>query len=544
MKTLLDQFTRHQKIFFLLLTILAGICILWPYHNFQYMFAQGDHGRDLYCAKKTMEGAMPYRDYSWPLGPFMPYYYGTFFRVFGVSIQSLLLGQNLLFLGAGILLYLACSVFLSPVLSFICPLWYWTYRAVDFFETYNHTGGIFLIILVLYLLFRYIKKDRPLYIYAGFTSLFLLMLIRLNIGIASLAAFFISACAVDATNRAPHIVKKRLLYVFLSAIILLVAALVYWFLLHPLPSYIVNQSLPYDSSYRTDISVNSLTTLFYLLEIMLLKMTRNWGYVLSGIILLLASIRTVLFLKEYSGKIQGSLKVTSILFFSSLFLFITFNLHEFLMSGANYRIDWVRPITLMAIFGVIDFGTRGLKYKSIRYFVIIAMFFIAFFKISDQHRAIREYKSPRHLLNIGKNNVYLANPPQWIQTVKQTTDFLSRNVPRGEKILAVPFEPLYYFLSGRDSATRQLIFFDHLRIPPEQEKDIIRQLEYKKVNFIILSSRSATSEIGMGTFGKTYGLLLDRYIRDHFNLVATFGDWNHEPGWTANHGVKIFRRKN
>ena len=74
-KTILSKLSGKEKTFFLVLAIVAGILILWPLHNFQHYLSQGDHGRDLYCFKKVMEGALPYRDFSWLFGPLMPYYY-------------------------------------------------------------------------------------------------------------------------------------------------------------------------------------------------------------------------------------------------------------------------------------------------------------------------------------------------------------------------------------------------------------------------------------------------------------------------------------
>ena len=150
---------QGKRIFFLCLTILAGLFALSPLKNYQTFLSQGDHGRDLYCFKLTMEGAVPYRDYFWLFGPLMPYYYVVFYKLFGVSIQSVLLGQNILILLIGIVIYWSCALFLSPALSFVCATWYWALRDMEFFYTYNHTGGILMLVLTLYFLFQYIKTN-------------------------------------------------------------------------------------------------------------------------------------------------------------------------------------------------------------------------------------------------------------------------------------------------------------------------------------------------------------------------------------------------
>ena len=74
------SFSRFQKYVFFLLTLIGGILIYFPAHNYQPLLAQGDHGRDLYAFDQTIHGAKPYRDYWWVYGPLMPYYYALFFK--------------------------------------------------------------------------------------------------------------------------------------------------------------------------------------------------------------------------------------------------------------------------------------------------------------------------------------------------------------------------------------------------------------------------------------------------------------------------------
>ncbi len=80
----------------LILLFLAGLLILWPYHNFQEYLAQGDHGRDLYAGQAVLRGETPYKDFWWVYGPFMPYYYAVFLKLFGPAISSILLGYGIL----------------------------------------------------------------------------------------------------------------------------------------------------------------------------------------------------------------------------------------------------------------------------------------------------------------------------------------------------------------------------------------------------------------------------------------------------------------
>src|SRR6202142_4383188 len=78
----------NSKTIFLLLTILMSALYVWPELNFQELLSQGDHGRDLYAFDAVTHGKLPYKDFWWVYGPIMPYYYGLFFKIFGVHITS------------------------------------------------------------------------------------------------------------------------------------------------------------------------------------------------------------------------------------------------------------------------------------------------------------------------------------------------------------------------------------------------------------------------------------------------------------------------
>ncbi len=102
------------KTIFLLLTILMAALFIWPELNYQDLLSQGDHGRDLYAFDAVTHGKLPYKDFWWVYGPLMPYYYGLFFKVFGVHITSVLLGRALLVILCSVFFYLSAACLMSP----------------------------------------------------------------------------------------------------------------------------------------------------------------------------------------------------------------------------------------------------------------------------------------------------------------------------------------------------------------------------------------------------------------------------------------------
>ena len=144
------------KWIYLLLTVAAGIVLLWPGLNFQDWLSTGDHGRDLDAAEEVLRGKTVYRDYWWVYGPLMPYYYALFYKIFGIKIQSILIGKFLIKLTAGIFCYRAVSVLFTPLTAMMATLWFWTFQQ-DFFFTYSHIGGILVVMAVIWCLMNYIK---------------------------------------------------------------------------------------------------------------------------------------------------------------------------------------------------------------------------------------------------------------------------------------------------------------------------------------------------------------------------------------------------
>src|SRR5882724_8587296 len=133
--------SRRMHIIFLVFTAVAGIIFTLPHYNFQELLSQGDHGRDLYAAQEILKGKFPYKDFWWVYGPLMPYYYAACFKFFGVHIPSMLLGKVILNVLAGTFFFLAFAEIFPPIAACLGAIWLMAFHS-DFFFTYNHAGGI------------------------------------------------------------------------------------------------------------------------------------------------------------------------------------------------------------------------------------------------------------------------------------------------------------------------------------------------------------------------------------------------------------------
>ena len=535
----MDFLKTHSKALTLLLVLVAGILITAPYANFQSYLSQGDHGRDLYAAQAVYRGELPYKDFWWVYGPLMPYYYGMFFKIFGTQISSMLLGKLVLWILCGVLVCLSLLQVTSEIAAFLCACWFILFHQ-DFFFTYNHIGGIVMILGVTSCLLSYIKNNSIKAAWGALGFIFTLCLIKINFGITALVVSLITVWASDLVRRITVNRPKKIFYATAFIGLPLITFLIYWSLLKGLSLMEIRECLPYiegDQPY----SVSPWSAISIFLNITFQTMTSTWFNITFAVIINASAIRCIyLFV---TNKIETSRKTILLLSLGMLCLFYTVNMHEYLKSGVWYRAFWAQPLNMMLIFLLIDIALQSI-HKSFRKLVFLTIAILAIVCSFYILRSVIIAKPESQFLSLPRGNVYVSNSPSWISTVVQTTQFLNKTLKKDELFFALPYDCLYYYLTGKRTPSRQLIFFAHIKIPEDQEKSVIAELEKNNVHYVLLSSRAFVhQEYGLGLFGSDYCPLIKKYIDAHFVPIATFGDWSNEPGWAWNHGTTILKRK-
>ncbi len=528
----LKSLIKFEEFIYLFLVIAAGLALLGPYHNFQLHLAQGDHGNNLYCFKKTLDGAMPYRDYWWVYGPLMPYYYSLFFRLFGVSIHSVVIGYTFLNLLCGIFFYKILRLFFASYLAFAATIWFWVFNH-PFEHTYNHIGGVLAIIVSVYYLFCYIKTAQIRHIIFGLISIFILSLIKLNFGLATLLAFILCLGVIDWAYKRPMTLEKRKTYLLAALGLPVLIFGAYWIFIQGLPFYAIRQCLTYfDPDPNHSTFFNSLRIFFQH------EFTQLTGGQYLGFWAVLAGATGYLFYLIFRKRLDKTQKTLLLVMLFSLFIMTAFNLHEFILSGVTYRTYWIEPLGILAIFIIIFTAFASLA-KIARFLLFCFILAVPLCNHLARYQFIEVVK---YYLPHERAGVYITNQPAWSLTVMKVTNYLKRNLKADETFFAVPSDQLYYFLTGKDCPNRQSEF--GIKINPKQEIDVITSLEKKKVNYILLSNRCRMPEAGFGPFGEAYCRILGGYIRSNFHPAALIGDWKKNPTWFADHGVLILRRNN
>jgi hypothetical protein len=529
---------NFSKIFFLCLTVLASILFVWPELNFQDVLAQGDHGRDLYAFEVVYKHQLPYKDFWWVYGPIMPYYYGLFYKIFGLHISSILIGRAFLLLACSVFFYLSCAVLMPPSLACLASLWFLEGRQ-EFICTYNHLGGTLASLVIIYALFSYIYRGSMKYLWISLCATFFLMLVKINFGIISLLGILIYLPVINWLQK--YTLGKNQIKFLFSALIALPLAtlLIYWYLLKDLPAYAIHQCLPYfgdDQPYHS----SPVQAMASYLHGQWQNFWRTREDFIIGLIFQLSTIIGACLLLA-SKTLKDQRKNIGLCLILTVTFFI-FYFHEFLMSNVWYRSFWSYPFLILFEFIMISTVFRFL-HPALRILTILFFWKLVIFGGLTHIQQIQDQKTPDHYLNMPRGQVYVGNETAWVDTVNKTTDFMAQAIPSSEVFFALPYDCLYYYLAGKPSPTRQLIFFDHIKIPQEQEISVIKDLEDHHVNYVVMSTRIASMEMDLGIFGKTYCPLLAQYLAEHFTQIyQQGGDPERSPGWADNHGIFILKR--
>lgn len=201
-----------------------------------------DFGRELYVPWQLTGGKVLYRDIAYLNGPLSPYLNAWWFRIFGVSLSTLIFSNIMVLAGITALIYnimrkscdrltatVSCTIFLC-IFGFSHLDWVGNYNYVT---PYSHelTHGIFLSLLLLILLSGYCSQpSRKLIAFSGLCC----GVIFLGKGEIFLAAVAVALVAVLLSSIINKIsLQNTLAIVFILIIFTLIPAFLFFLYFYP-----------------------------------------------------------------------------------------------------------------------------------------------------------------------------------------------------------------------------------------------------------------------------------------------------------------------
>jgi hypothetical protein len=182
-----------------------------------------DFGMQLYLPWKLSTGAVLYRDVAYLTGgPLSQYYHALLFRVFGVSLLTIVVSNLVILFFLAALLYV-CFYRMSDVwtammagVAFVLVFAFAQYRSLGIFNyvsPYSHelVHGLVLSIVVLWLLSQWLLKERVTFAFCSGIGTGLVLLTKPEVFLALAVTEAVALALFWRTNRKPGSLKRSVL---------------------------------------------------------------------------------------------------------------------------------------------------------------------------------------------------------------------------------------------------------------------------------------------------------------------------------------------
>jgi hypothetical protein len=524
---------------FWLLALIAVYLYLFSIYGFKLYFDltfEGDFGRDFYYYYLVSKGQLPYIHFNWIYGPLAPLMYGLTYKLFGVNIFNAALIWYILFTIIVFGQYFLVSRFSNNFCGFLAGLIFILYYTMIIKST-NHIFGSMILTAITILMYYYFIKTKPWLIYtiAGFC--FLLIMVKINMGIIILVAVFAGITVYNYFNKLD--MKKSCL---LTIVVVVLSAIIYGLFIYFIPEEQVNKSFPFSSSLLMGPTESLFNRLFlfdsvipYFEDIENLDLLRFLHFFSAAVwyfVFLFLSLLAGLLIYKKEGINSYKLFFVLILFIAGLL-----STHEFILVGTIYTLRyWTLPVVIPLVFFAASYFID--TYKETRWLGPVLTAFCTFLfagLLVKIHVATLYASYPASYAPCKRAKISFVND-QWYQIFTKGINYIEQNTLKDENVLTLPYNTIYNFISQRDQPSRYTEFMYISGLSDDDQNKIIEDIENKKVNIILKSLKVSIPEKGIGEFGKTHCNILNRYINDHY-LPA------HEVTWYGGKPITIIYRR-
>lgn len=524
-------------------TVLGTLVIALALWTQQPVFAPSDHGCDLYAGWAVSHGLRPYRDFQWYYGPLGPYLVAAGYQVFGTTIAGAR-GMSVLLLAAGSwMAYGLLARLVAPVSACLGALlvFYWGLP----FHTFAYSGYLPCLAAGLLTLWRRLDGTKagqgPGWLAAAGLAFAGAGGFKLSMGAAALLAA--AAVLLMRERRVGPVLTMSAAWA--AGTLLLYVPFVVGVPLHRLES-----CFPYFHDPFTRVSPRPLFLLWDLVvkratagELLTFReaLQRVWTVPLLLVVSLAAGL---------PGIVKGFARPSGLnprdWCLASCWWMGLFLAHEFWVVGAFWSLfqTCVLPMVILLLARMADVGARLGIAERVRLGnagrpvgVTAAAVFCAWIVWTGR-------PSPSWFMSHPRGRVYI-NSYTVAEVSRQVTEFLDAHLSPGEPLAVFPSAPLYWYLAARPNAVWAVNFFAYRPLGPAVEREVIRDLERRRVRCVLLSNRAESVEPGVGGFGRLFNRDLWRYLREQYQPVRMvgLGPWSPATDWAVNHQMLILWRR-
>jgi len=544
-----------------------------------------DFGEQLYAAWRICQGKVLYRDIGYIIGPLSQYYNALLFRLFGVSLTTLIV-SNLCILGVLIIviyrLFLRVSDAVTAAAICIVILTVFSFSQYVGIGNYNYIcpycheafHGLALAIFHVGMLSTWVRTRKTGWAAAAGFCCGLVFLTKPELFIAALACAAAAFLLAGSAARAKGVPCFCLLAVIPAAVFFLYfqrvmpgrdalrAVLGSWSALATTPAAkgdFYKWELGLDEPFRNALLMAGHFAGAAAVVAVCAFISRerrflagaffaalagaawyfDWGECGRSLPPVLAAICLAL---AYRRRASGREDLTLPLLWSvfALFLMAKMGLHARVW---HYGFCLAMPAAVSALYFAGWFLPRELRSYGVDAPAFrVAMFLLVAVGVARLLRMSNEfYRVKTYAVGSGGDRIMSFTPRVDGKglAMNRTLDWLNRNTPAGATLCVLPEGIMLNYLSRRPNPTRYttLVMLATQNYP---ESEALDAFEKGNPDYIILFHKD-TSEWGIRFFGqaKNFGLLTMPWINRNYRPVWLLG---HEPLQTARFGVKILKR--
>jgi hypothetical protein len=554
---------------------LAALIVIWAAWMHGTWGAWGqlttDCGREMYVPSVLLEGKTLYRDAWYPYGPLAPYLNSFLFKEFGVNLSVLY--------WAGSLSALSCAIFLYHAgMRLSAGLAGWTAGAALLFQAFHPSYfsfplpyssaavyGYLVSCAFLWLVIHAATSENRFWILASGTAAALALLMKLEYGTACWITLAVLIAARSVQQRSWKSAVRDIAACLPGALVC--ALVIAWMISLRGAEFLTQENLmswPGTFFMRTYGKFWLAQTGLSITGPILAEVTERllvFLALMQGLHMFLSSkrpdrrtmlLRGALFVLAlgYSFVYLTWLKQLSALFFPQDMVFY---IGVAALGAWWYFLRRPESQNALAIALLLSFSTLlafRVMFKllpvdfpvfydgpAILCFLLLMGSLIPalghskrFVQVAETVLCLACLAAPalhsRAVLEAMPRPAWLTTERGSIRVPKQTAEnywaaihFLKEKNALGEAVLSIPEDTSLYFLSGVDCPTRVFAFTPGVLAPGRMTDELIRQIEQKKVRYLIWSNR-LFPEYNVLRFGVDFDQTLGNYLFSHYRRVA------------------------
>lgn len=487
----------------------------------KYGVIEGDWGMIAVGAERFLRGEVFYKDFSILYTPGIYLYTAVFFKLFGVSLSSAVIGWSVLRAFNCLIIYLIGVELVSRRTALVLPLLLWLVPGV-----LHKSFFIFFALLNILMLIKMLTSGSRMFYFISGIAASVTLLFRIDLfGFFLIAAAIVQIMRVTSQISKADALREALKNILLSSCGLAagIAAMALYLYSNSAVEEAYRQTFGYSDAMKSLwFELPPISRLFSFDVIAIYKYAGiSAPFIFYFFIFLI--IAALITTRDFSD--QKDKKVTAALLYGVM------TLNQALMYPNLARIGMIlSPVLIADVYFIARyFNCKNNYQKKLRMIYSAALgglntmlFFFIIFTCSSDDVYVNGSVTARF-----KNSVFMSEPRlnvyatyEYAESFNKITDIIKASSKESEYIFAYPGSyQLYLFVTGRKPLEKYALIGEYMK-SPERQKEVIRLLEEKKVRVVIAELRLEVQK------REVWSPILNDYIMKHYEPKHAVGPFS------------------